>query len=103
VSDGGREITVLEPAKRTFITRQDTTTEAAITTLWFSQLYVSLGDVASDQSVTLRVYFKPLVTFIWLGAIVMALGGLLSLSDRRLRVGAPRPARAAAAPAAPAE
>jgi cytochrome c-type biogenesis protein CcmF len=43
--------------------------------------------------VTVRVYWKPLVTLIWLGAIVMALGGLLSLSDRRLRVGAPKPAR----------
>jgi cytochrome c-type biogenesis protein CcmF len=103
VGAGGREVAVLEPTKRTFAARQDTTTEAAISTLWFSQLYVSLGDVAADQAATVRVYFKPLVTFIWLGAIVMAFGGLLSLSDRRLRVGAPRPARAQAAPAAPAE
>jgi cytochrome c-type biogenesis protein CcmF len=103
VSAGGREIAVLEPAKRTFAARQDTTTEAAISTLWFSQLYASLGDVGPDQSATVRVYFKPLVTFIWLGAVVMAFGGLLSLSDRRLRVGAPHPARAAAAAPTPAE
>jgi cytochrome c-type biogenesis protein CcmF len=49
-----------------------------------------------------RLYFKPFVTFIWLGAVVMALGGLMSLSDRRLRVGAPRPARVRPHPA-PAE
>jgi cytochrome c-type biogenesis protein CcmF len=104
VAAGGREVTTLDPSRRTFQARQDTTTEAAISTLGFSQLYVSLGDIASDGSATVRAYFKPLVTFIWLGAMVMALGGLLSLSDRRLRVGAPRPARQrAAAPTAPAE
>ena len=74
---------------------QTTTTEAAIATFGFSQLYVSLGDIAADGTTTVRIYWKPLVTLIWLGAVVMALGGLLSLSDRRLRVGAPRPARRA--------
>ena len=93
----------MEPSHRLFPTRQDTTSEAAIQTIWFSQLYVSLGDIA-DGAATVRIYYKPLVTFIWLGAILMAFGGLLSLSDRRLRVGAPRPARAArAVPMAPAE
>ena len=48
----------------------------------------------------MRLYFNPLVRLIWLGAIVMALGGALSLSDRRLRIGAPgRARRAAPAPA----
>ena len=103
VSAGGGEIMTLEPSRRLFQTRQDVTSEASIKTIWFSQLYVSLGDVAEDGAATVRVYFKPLVALIWIGAIIMALGGLLSLSDRRLRVGAPRPARATPAAAAPAE
>ena len=45
----------------------------------------------------MRLYHKPLVLLIWLGAVVMVLGGALSLSDRRLRVGAPKPARRKAA------
>jgi cytochrome c-type biogenesis protein CcmF len=93
ISQGGEVVTVAEPSKRKFPVRGSETTEAAIKTFWFSQLYVSLGDIADDGAVTVRIYWKPLVTLTWLGAIVMACGGLLSLSDRRLRVGAPRPAR----------
>ena len=93
LSRGGVVETVAEPSKRKFPVRGSETTEAAIKTFWLSQLYVSLGDVADDGAVTVRIYWKPLVTLTWLGAIVMAFGGLLSLSDRRLRVGAPRPAR----------
>ncbi len=95
VRSGGRAVAVMEPSKRLFETRQTQTTEAAIKTIAFSQLYVSLGDIGQDGTTTLRVYWKPLVTLIWLGALVMAFGGLASLSDRRLRVGAPRPARVA--------
>jgi cytochrome c-type biogenesis protein CcmF len=70
-----------------------------------SQLYLSLGEVRPDGSVTIRLYYKPLVLLIWLGCVVMAIGGAFSLSDRRLRVGAPKPARARAKAAimAPAE
>jgi cytochrome c-type biogenesis protein CcmF len=92
----------MEPSKRQFDVRQTSTTEAAIRTSGFSQLYLSLGDIAADGTTTVRVFWKPLVTWIWLGAIVMAFGGMLSLSDRRLRVGAPRPARRRPQPA-PAE
>jgi cytochrome c-type biogenesis protein CcmF len=101
VRKGGAVESVLQPSKREFAARQMTTTEAAIGTFGFSQLYVSLGDIGADGATTVRIYWKPFVTLIWLGAIVMALGGLVSLSDRRLRVGAPRPARRAIA--APAE
>ena len=59
----------------------------------FSQLYLSLGDPGPDGTVAVRLYYKPLVTLIWLGAVVMVVGGALSLSDRRLRVGAPKPAK----------
>ena len=99
---GGVAVAALEPSKRSFEARQMGTTEAAIVTFGFSQLYVSLGDIAKDGTTTVRVYWKPLVTLTWLGAVVMALGGFLSLADRRLRVGAPKPARRAPAPA-PAE
>jgi cytochrome c-type biogenesis protein CcmF len=101
VREGGTAVAVMEPSKRRFSTREMETTEAAITTFALSQLYISLGDIGNDGAVTVRIYWKPLVTLIWLGPVVMALGGLISLSDRRLRVGAPRPARRAAA--APAE
>jgi cytochrome c-type biogenesis protein CcmF len=63
----------------------------------FGQLYLSLGDPNPDGSVAVRLYLKPLVLLIWLGAMVMVIGGALSLSDRRLRVGAPKPAKAKAA------
>jgi cytochrome c-type biogenesis protein CcmF len=56
------------------------------------QLYLSLGDSNNDGSIAVRIYYKPMVLLIWLGAVVMMLGGALSLSDRRLRVGAPKPA-----------
>jgi cytochrome c-type biogenesis protein CcmF len=101
VRDGGVAVRTMEAAKRSFATRAMATTEAAIATFWPSQLYISLGDIATDGATTVRVYWKSLATLIWLGAIVMAFGGLLSLSDRRLRVGAPRPARKVAV--APAE
>jgi cytochrome c-type biogenesis protein CcmF len=92
----GDIVGVLEPSKRNFTSRQTTTTEAALMARGVSQLYLSLGEVREDGSVVVRFLFKPLVLLIWIGCLVMALGGVLSLSDRRLRVGAPKPARARA-------
>jgi cytochrome c-type biogenesis protein CcmF len=94
VRRNGERIGVMEPAKRTFATREMTTTEAALMSRGFSQIYVSLGDTNPDGSIAVRIYHKPLVLLIWLGCIVMVFGGGLSLSDRRLRVGAPKPAKA---------
>ncbi len=95
----------MEPSRRTFPSRNEVTTEAALMTRGFSQLYLSLGDPGKDGAVAVRLYFKPRVLMIWLGAAFMFFGGGLSLSDRRLRVGAPRPAKAkfAAAAVQPAE
>jgi cytochrome c-type biogenesis protein CcmF len=87
----------MEPSKRSFPSRGTDTNEAALMTRGFAQLYLSLGDPGPDGSIAVRLYYKPLVLLIWLGAVVMAFGGALSLSDRRLRVGAPVPARAKAA------
>ena len=83
----------MEPSKRNFSSRSMTTNEAALLTRGVGQLYLSLGDAEPDGSLAIRVYYKPLVMLIWLGAVVMMLGGALSLSDRRLRVGAPKPAK----------
>lgn len=99
VKTGGEVIGTMDPSKRTFTTRSTSTTEAALLTRGFSQLYLSLGDANADGSIAIRLYHKPLVLLIWLGAVVMVFGGMLSLSDRRLRVGAPKPARAALQPA----
>ena len=63
----------MEPAKRRFAASGTDTTESAIRTFGFSQLYLSIGDIAADGTVTARLYWKPLVTLIWLGALVMAL------------------------------
>ena len=93
VRKNGELIGIMEPAKRNFSARGTATSEAALMTRGFAQLYLSLGDPNPDGSVAVRLYYKPLVLLIWLGAVVMMIGGTLSLSDRRLRVGAPKPAR----------
>src|SRR3954471_19670580 len=91
----GAPLSVMTPSKRNFTTRQSSTTEAALLTRGFSQLYISLGDTSGEGAIAVRIYHKPLVLLIWFGPVLMAFGGLLSLSDRRLRVGAPKPAKAA--------
>ncbi|MGH6665489.1 MAG: cytochrome c-type biogenesis CcmF C-terminal domain-containing protein, partial [Pseudolabrys sp.] len=93
----GLPIGVLTPSKRTFASRATTVNEAALMRRGAGQLYLSLGDINDDGSVAIRLYYKPLVMLIWLGAVIMMLGGALSLSDRRLRVGAPRPGKKSAA------
>ncbi|MEI9803814.1 MAG: cytochrome c-type biogenesis CcmF C-terminal domain-containing protein [Pseudolabrys sp.] len=95
---GGAAVAVMEPSKRSFSSREMTTTEAALMTRGVSQLYLSLGDTNADGSIAIRLYYKPKVLLIWLGAVVMMLGGGMSLSDRRLRIGAPKPAAKSAAP-----
>ena len=90
----------MHPEKRFFPLEKGTQTDVAIRTNLLSDVYAVIGDPDGKGGYTLRLYYNPLVPWIWLGAAVMAFGGLVSLSDRRHRVGAPRaPARAAAAPA----
>ena len=93
ISRDGKPVGELSPSKRSFSARGASTTEAALFTSGFSQLYISLGEQNADGSIAVRAYHKPLVLLIWFGAVMMAFGGALSLSDRRLRVGAPKPAR----------
>ncbi len=95
VSQGGSAVTELHPSKRTYDAPRQTTSEAGIHAALSGDLYAVLGDevAGSDGAWVIRLYFNPLVRLIWIGAIIMSLGGLLSLSDRRLRIGAPRRAR----------
>jgi cytochrome c-type biogenesis protein CcmF len=95
VARSASHVSELAPAKRLYDAPRQATTEAAIHVSWRGDLYVVLGDQAKDGGWVVRLYFNPLVRLIWLGAIVMALGGVLSLSDRRLRIGAPRRSRRA--------
>jgi len=83
----------MEPSRRSFPSRNMATTEAALMTRRLSQIYLSIGDPNPGGTIPVRIYYKPQVLLIWIGALLMFIGGALSLSDRRLRVGAPRPAR----------
>jgi cytochrome c-type biogenesis protein CcmF len=103
VLDAGREIGTLESMKRLYVTRGMPTTEAGILTLGLGQIYASIGEIQADGSIGMRLYYKPLVLLIWIGSLVMAAGGALSLTDRRLRIGAPARAKAAPPAAVPAE
>ncbi|MBK7264285.1 MAG: heme lyase CcmF/NrfE family subunit [Rubrivivax sp.] len=83
--DGGRSYT-MHPEKRVYQVQGMPMTEAAIQTGLTRDLYVSLGEELPDGAWTVRVYHKPFVDWIWGGAFIMALGGLLAISDRRYRV-----------------
>jgi cytochrome c-type biogenesis protein CcmF len=85
----GEIYAVMEPEKRRFFVQQRETTEAAIDTTFMKDIYVVLGDEHEGLWVT-RIYHSPLVPWMWMGSLIMVLGGILSLSDRRLRVGAPK-------------
>ena len=90
VSKDGQLLTVLRPEKRNYPVAQMPTTEAAIDYRLSRDLYVVLGDQQSDNSWTVRTYLKPFTNWIWGGCALMAVGGLLSLTDRRLRIAAGR-------------
>jgi len=101
---GDRLIAEMHPEKRMFPREQGSQTDVAIRTNLLADVYAVIGDPDGKGGYTLRLYYNPLVPWIWLGAAVMAFGGLVSLSDRRHRVGAPsRRARREAAAAQPAE
>ncbi|MEE8500685.1 MAG: cytochrome c-type biogenesis CcmF C-terminal domain-containing protein, partial [Kiloniellales bacterium] len=77
-------------------------TEAAIHTTGMADLYAVIGDADGQGGWTVRIFHQPMLPWIWAGTLIMVLGGVLSLSDRRLRVGAPTRRRKAPAAAAPA-
>ena len=87
----------LHPSRRTFSVQRMTTTNTAIHTTGFADIYAVLGE-ERDGAAVMRLHYNPLAPWIWLGGLVMAIGGGLSLADRRLRIGAPA-RRPAAVPA----
>ncbi|NHK29120.1 heme lyase CcmF/NrfE family subunit [Parvularcula flava] len=91
----GREVAELSPERRWYPVARQMTTEAAIHPRWFDDVYVAIGEPRGEggQARIVRAYHHPLVFYLWGGAVLMVLGGIVSLSDRRLRVGAPRPSR----------
>ena len=103
VEQDGQLFDTLYPEKRKYWVQGTDTTEAAIRTTWIADIYVAIGDPAPAGGIAVRIYHNPLVPWIWLGAVIMVAGGLMSLSDRRHRVGAPSRARRKSRPAQPAE
>ena len=85
VSRGDREIAKMIPEKRVYRVQTSAMTEAGIDVGWTRDLFVALGEPLGDGSWSVRIQYKPMIRFIWLGALVMALGGLVAVSDRRYR------------------
>jgi len=94
VSRAGRPFAVLDPETRYYAEPPMTTTEAAIRPTLWGDLYAVVGEEARTGGWAVRIYFKPLQHWIWWGAAIMGFGGLLSLFDRRWRVGVAARARA---------
>ncbi len=84
----GDLVATVHPERRYFALQNQTTSVTAIRTSPVADLYVALGEPADGGGWTIRAYWKPLISWIWGGALVMAFGGVVSLSDRRWRVGA---------------
>jgi cytochrome c-type biogenesis protein CcmF len=98
VQKGKRDLGFMMPEKRRFPVERQEKTEAAIRTNGISDLYVVIGDDNGQGGWTIRAYENSFAPWIWAGAIIMAAGGLVSLTDRRYRVGAPSRARARSLP-----
>ena len=85
VRRNGSLVTVMTPQKRTYRVQQSPMTEAAIDAGWTRDLFVALGEPLGDGAWSVRTQVKPLLRFIWLGALIMAFGGLLAATDPRYR------------------
>ena len=85
VRRGGKLVTTLEPQKRHFWVQQTDNSQAAISVNWARDLFVAMGNPLGDGAWSMRIQYKPLVRYIWLGAIVMAVGGVVAATDRRYR------------------
>jgi cytochrome c-type biogenesis protein CcmF len=88
VRKDGDMVTTLFPQKRTYLVQQNPMTEAGIDGGWNRDLFVALGEPLGNGAWSVRLQYKPLIRFIWFGAFVMALGGMVAASDRRYRLNA---------------
>ncbi len=82
----GEYVATVRPQKRQYLVQKSWMTEAGIDAAWNRDLFVALGDQLGNGAWSVRVQYKPMIRFIWLGAIIMALGGLIAVSDRRYRL-----------------
>jgi cytochrome c-type biogenesis protein CcmF len=98
----GEFVSQVRPQKRTYLVQQSPMTEAGIDAGWNRDLFIALGDPLGDGAWSVRIQYKPMIRFIWLGALVMALGGMIAASDRRYRLTAKAPERISAYEAKPA-
>ena len=86
VTQGGGPVKILHPEKRNYFSSTMPMTEAAIDAGFTRDVYVSLGEPLEGKAWAVRVYFKPFVDWIWGGCLLMALGGLFAVSDKRYRL-----------------
>ena len=85
VTRDGKPVAILKPQKRHFWVQQTDNSQAAISVNWSRDLFVAMGNSLGDGAWSMRIQYKPLVRYIWLGALVMALGGFIAATDRRYR------------------
>jgi cytochrome c-type biogenesis protein CcmF len=85
VTRRGRSVAILTPQKRHFWVQQTDNSKAAISVSWSRDLFVAMGNPLGEDGWSMRIQYKPLVRYIWLGALVMALGGIIAATDRRYR------------------
>jgi cytochrome c-type biogenesis protein CcmF len=85
MSKAGKQVAVVHPQKRLYRVQRMPLTEAGIANDWNRHLLASMGDSLGDDTWSMRLQYKPMVRFIWLGAYIMALGGFISMLDRRYR------------------
>ena len=97
IRKGGDFVATVRPQKRQYLVQQSPMTEAGIHAGLDKDLFVALGDQLGNGGWSVRIQYKPLIRFIWLGCLIMALGGIVAVSDRRYRVNVREKAPKAAA------
>ncbi len=85
LSKNGKDLSLISTEKRRYLKRSSPTTEVGLYNSLFGQIYIAFGQLAENNRVQLRAYYNPLVVFIWLGPLLMMLGGFISLIDRKSR------------------
>ncbi len=98
LSSGGQVFRVMTAERRFYPIQQSQTNQTAIRTNLISNTYIALGDADNNGTWTVRLYYHPMAPFLWIGGFIMALGGFISLSDRRFRVGVGQRAKVAVLP-----
>jgi cytochrome c-type biogenesis protein CcmF len=101
IRSGGAIVAKLEPSRRFFTSRRMTTSQAGLLNVSLGQIHIVISDQETEGPLDTRLYWKPLVSLIWLGSVLMALGGGIALTDRRIRLGIAERARRRRMPAKP--